>query len=301
MFKNTVLLSILMISGLANVQAQNGKENVEKLCGCFSVNFKYAETFSPENSYKYHDREEMNATELVLPIVNTENKVVMQHLLVIQDSMIVKHWREEWVYESPVLYEYLGDRVWKKKELPAAEVKNKWTQTVWEVSDEPRYQGVSSWIKTDGKVIWENTADAPLPRREYTVRNDYNVMRRRNRIVITDDGYMHEQDNDKIQREGKDKLIAQEKGYNTYYKMDDSHCAVAKEWWKKNDKFWNIVRSEWTAYVEKTPTIKMKAKVDDKMLNEHFMSLWAEWRSNKIKSAELDSKVKEIMAKFLQG
>jgi hypothetical protein len=203
------------------------------------------------------------------------------------------------VYESPVLYTYNGNREWNKKELGASNVKGKWTQTVWEVSDEPRYQGISSWIDNDNKTYWESTADAPLPRREYTVRNDYNILKRHNRIIITKDGYIHEQDNDKILRaDGKDKLIAQEKGYNTYTRMDDKDCAVAKEWWKKNEKFWAVVRSEWQTKLGSN-VIAVRSKVDDKMMNEHLDVLWRAWRKTGMPQAELEAKVKEVFTKFL--
>jgi len=292
-------LAIALLGTDATAQ-QKDKKNIESLCGCFSVNFRYAETFSPDDKYKFHDREDMSAIELSLPIESTDNKVVMQHLLVINDTIIVKHWREEWLYESPVLYEYAGNKVWNKKMLAAADVKGKWTQTVWEVSDEPRYQGVSAWVQNDGKTYWESTCNAPLPRREYTVRNDYNILKRRNRIEVTKDGYMHEQDNEKILREnGNDKLIAQEKGYNKYYKIDDSECAAAKEWWKKNEAFWSVVRKEWGSYIASAETVTMKNKVDEKMLHEHFAGLYMEWKGNKVKTNELPGKVKELMTKFL--
>lgn len=297
-----ILLAILTVSSFTtDLAAQNGKENIEKLCGCFSVNFKYAETFSPDNTYKFHEREEMNATELVLPIEKSDRKMVMQHLLVINDTMIIKHWREEWEYESPVLYEYAGNKTWNKKQLPASDVAGKWTQTVWEVNDEPRYQGISSWIANDGKVFWESTADAPLPRREYTVRNDYNIMKRHNRIVLTKDGYMHEQDNDKIVRAAgaTDKLLAQEKGYNSYYKMDNSQCAAAEKWWKTNEAFWNVVRAEWQGKISTASTVAVKARVEDKRLDEYFTALYKNWNNNKIKTADLPAKVKDVLAKFL--
>lgn len=297
-----LLIAVLAVTGLStDLAAQTGKENIEKLCGCFSVNFKYAETFSPETTYKFHEREEMNATELVLPLEKTDKKMVLQHLLVVNDSMVIKHWREEWVYESPVIYEFEGNKTWRKKELAAADVKGKWTQTVWEVNDEPRYQGISSWIANDGKLYWESTADAPLPRREYTVRSDYNIMKRHNRIILTADGYVHEQDNDKIIRTagGGDQLLAQEKGYNSYFRMADSECAVAKKWWDKNEAFWKVVRTEWQNKISTTAIVAVKAKVDDKRLDEYFTALYKDWNSNKIKTSELQAKVKDVLTKFL--
>lgn len=297
----SVILAGLALSSQAYAQPAPGKKNLENLCGCYSINFRYAETFSPDDNYKFHEREDMNAIELSLLIESTDTKIVMQHLLVIQDTMVIKHWREEWVYESPVLYEYQGDKIWKKKELAAAEVKNKWTQTIWEVNDEPRYQGVSAWINNDGKTYWESTVDAPLPRREYSTRSDYNILRRRNRLYLDNNGgYVHEQDNDKILREnGKDKLIAQEKGYNTYTRIEDSQCAAAKKWWDKNKVFWTVIRNQWNDYIAKTETVAVKAKVDDKVLGDYFTALWKDWNANKVKTSELDGKVKEVLAKFL--
>ena len=34
-----------------------GRQDIEKLCGCFEVEFKYAETFSPDPAYKFHERD----------------------------------------------------------------------------------------------------------------------------------------------------------------------------------------------------------------------------------------------------
>ncbi|RYH09545.1 hypothetical protein EON65_40040, partial [archaeon] len=125
----------------------------------------------------------------------------------------MKHWREEWTYENPVYWRYKGDRLWVKEILKPEDVKGKWTQSVWEVSDEPRYQGLSQFVNLDNKIIWQSTTDAPLPRREYSVRSDYNILKRTNRINIVENGYVHEQDNIKIQRaNGEDKILVEEKG-----------------------------------------------------------------------------------------
>ncbi len=282
--------------------AQPGKENIEKLCGCFSVNFQYAETFAMSDDYKYQEREDMNAIEWVMPIMDTEGKMALQHLLVINDSMIVKHWREEWVYESPEILEFQGDRVWTRKTLSADEVKGSWTQTIWEVNDEPRYQGIGRWIQNDGKTYWESTADAPLPRREYTHRSDYNILRRQNRILISENGYVHEQDNHKIQRtNGKDQLLVQEKGFNTYYKVDEEECAPAVKYWKENKLFWTLVRQEWDQRLKDLNRVKVNEKVDDKILGEHFTALFKEWKATKMKEKELNRRIREVIDAFVHS
>lgn len=301
--KKLVLIIIAGAFGITAAQAQAPKdrEKIDKLCGCFEVEFKYAETFSPNSNYKFHDREAISGgTELTLPIEVSDKKIVMQHLLVISDSMIVKHWREEWTYENPVIWKFEGDKVWTKKTVSPEQVKGKWTQTVWEVSDEPRYQGFSQWVNLDNKVIWQNTTDAPLPRREYSTRSDYNILKRTNRLAINDSGYIHEQDNQKIIRKnGVDELLAEEKGINSYKRIDDKECAAAKVYWEKNKTFWTKVRKTWDDYIATQTTISLKSKVDGKVLHDALFALAKDYSSKKITEADIDARIKAEVFKFV--
>jgi hypothetical protein len=282
-------------------QAQQDKKIIDKLCGCFEVDFKYAETFSPNPDYKYHDREETGGTaELALPIEVSDKKIVIQHLLIVSPTMVVKHWREEWTYENPVIWKYKGDRTWVKETVPAEQVKGKWTQTVWEVADEPRYQGFSQFVNLDGKTIWQSTTDAPLPRREYSVRSDYNILKRTNRMNIGDSGYLHEQDNQKIIRAGgADKLLVQEKGLNTYKRIEEKECAPAKEYWEKNSGYWGKVRKIWADYISTHTSISLKNKIDDKFLHEYLINLSKEYLAKKVAETEIEGKIKAEISRFI--
>ena len=291
---------VIGLSLVAQAQAPKDRTVIDKLCGCFDVEFKYAETFSPDPNYKYHERDETSAgLELALPVEISDKKIIIQHLLVVSDSMIVKHWREEWTYENSVIWKYTGDRTWVKETVPVEQVRGKWTQTIWEVSDEPRYQGFSQFVELDGRIIWQNTTDAPLPRREYTVRNDYNILKRTNRLNITDKGYIHEQDNEKISRtNGSDKMLTQEKGINSYKRVADKDCNAAKIYWEKNKEYWTLVRNVWTDYINKHDKISLKAKVEGKMLHEYLNSLAKEWAMKKTNSPNIESRIKAEIAKF---
>jgi hypothetical protein len=230
--KKMIFGFVMCLITVANAQVKNGNEAINKICGCFNVEFKYAETYSPVKDYKYHDREEISGgTELAFPVEISDNKISIQHLLVISDSMIVKHWREDWTFENPIIWKYIDTKTWVKQQLKQEQVKGKWTQTVWEVSDEPRYQGYCKFTNLDDEILWQSTTDAPLPRREYSVRNDYNILNRTNRLHITDSGYIHEQDNKKIiRKDGVDKLLVEEKGINSYKRIANSGCAAAKSY-----------------------------------------------------------------------
>jgi hypothetical protein len=276
-----------------------GRQDIEKLCGCYEVEFKYAETFSPDTSYKFHDRDEINGgLELILPIEVSDKKIVLQHLLVITDSMIIKHWREDWTFENTTLFRYRGNKLWAKEQLKPEEVKGKWTQSVWEVSDAPRYQGVSEWINTDGKISWQNTADAPLPRREYSIRNDYNILRRTNHIVLTNDGWVHEQDNQKIIRnKGVDKLLVEEKGINSYKKVEENKCAAAKVFWEKNKLYWAKVRAAWEDYLSTHSSVALKDNKDGRPLHEYLNDLAKEFATGKVKNSDIEARIKGILEK----
>lgn len=282
MKRGTVLLGFLAL-GIA-AKAQQGKASVEKLCGCYNVTFKYAETFSPNKDYKFHERETTtDAIELALPIVNTNKRIVIQHLLVMGDSMVVKHWREDWTYENREQWNYTAKNTWEKVILPAAEVKGKWTQTVWEVSDAPRYQGAATWQVINGHTIWENTTDAPLPRREYTKRSDYNILNRTNRLVLLPDGYNHVQDNKKVLRkDGKDIVIAEEKGLNSYVAVPESNCAEGKKYWADYSGYWLQVEDAWTKLLSGKTKIQL---TDGKGLMEDFFSQSEKWKKGELKDA----------------
>ncbi|WP_461532135.1 DUF6607 family protein [Sinomicrobium sp.] len=282
--KQFALAFVLSLSCLFSMQAQNKKkqdtEAIKSMCGCYEVAFNFAETFEYVEDSTYipsktkHDR----GLEWVELVEDGKDKISMQHLLIVgtkENPYIVKHWRQDWEYENTDLYTYDHDNTWKYVSLPADQVKGQWTQKVFQVDDSPRYQGSASWVHVDGRHFWESETSAPLPRREYTQRSDYNVTLRRNRHEIVDYGWIHDQDNDKILREdGKDDvLVAQEKGYDVYRRVDDSECQAARDYWKKNQEKWSLVRNKWEEVFARKKDLSLEEKVDNKPL---FKSLFEE-------------------------
>lgn len=47
-------------------QATTNKAIINKLCGCFEVAFKNAEKSAPDPDYKFHDREEIGGTAVLV-------------------------------------------------------------------------------------------------------------------------------------------------------------------------------------------------------------------------------------------
>lgn len=298
--KNLLVTGLLSaVAATAFAQSKTEVKAIEDLCGCFEVTFNYAETFTndTQNEYKAGKLNDKAVVELSLPIEKTDKKVVIQHILV-AGGHVIKHWREDWTYENANLWTYDGDQTWKK--LPAAkpeQVKGTWTQTVWEVDDAPRYQGTSRWIENNNSVYWLNTTDAPLPRREYTKRDDYNVMERTNRLVINGNGYMHEQDNRKIIRKGgKDEVLAYEKGYNNYVKVADSKCDAAKQFWTaEKAAFWKDVVAVWDNKMAKAATLTLTKDVDGKLMYEALDEI----EKKNLSGAARKQAIEALMAKYI--
>lgn len=295
----TIVLLFAALS-LANAQSKKVKDvqAIKSMCGCYEVKFNFVETFNyaEDDDYKPSKVKHDDAFEWVQLVEESKDKVVMQHLLLVgtmTNPRIIKHWRQDWLYENNDLYQYDADNKWKYVHKPKAAVKGQWTQKVFQVDDSPRYEGSASWVHVDGKSYWENTTDAPLPRREYTTRNDYNLTVRQNRHEITEFGWIHEQDNKKIVRkDGKDDfLLAEEKGLNTYTKVDDAKCQAAAAWWKENGETWALVRENWDKVFAKKQDLILKEKVDEKRLFEYLFAL-----ENPAKSRE----IQDIITGFVQ-
>ena len=266
------LMAIGTFVGIAQKKHEQDRKAILDMCGCYEVTFKYTETFAPEIDYEKKMDYTAGALELALPIVNEKNKISIQHLLVVNDTIVIKHWRQDWLYENQNVFYYDKDNNWVFKELPKDVVKGQWTQKVYQVDDSPRYSGSATWVHFDSKHYWENKTDSPLPRREYSKRSDYNVMKRGNRQEITSYGWVHEQDNDKVIREDgqEDVLLAQEKGMNTYTKVADEKCQLARDWWKDHKDFWANVRASWDEVYARKGDLTLLKKVDDKPMFMHF-------------------------------
>ena len=280
--KHYMFISIALLL-TSSIYSQNkkkmDKDAIKKMCGCFEVTFNFAETFkySLDDEYIPSKNYTTYGLEWAQLVKDSKNNIIIQHILLVGNPSkpyVMKHWRQDWLYENKDFYIYDSNNKWTYKKKNKSEEKGKWTQKVYQVDDSPRYEGSASWIHIDGKSFWENTTSAPLPRREYTKRNDYNVLLRGNRQEITKKGWVHDQDNFKIIREKgkKDEIIAMEKGINNYLRVNEKKCQEAKEWWEKNSKKWSHVRNSWNKVFSQNKDISLKSEVNETKLYEYLFS-----------------------------
>lgn len=279
---------------------QQDREAIKAMAGCYKVSFEFAETFSPDTTYKYRPRKFDWGIEYVFVVEESEKKISLQHLLIVNDTTIVKHWRQDWLYEHTEVLSFYKDNEWKKIKLTPQQAKGTWTQKVYQVDDGPRYESYGTWVHVDGRHFWEGTCDAPLPRREFTTRSDYNVMRRHSHIEITDGNWILEQDNEKINRSnGVDQLLCWEKGFEKFTR-GNYNCQPAIDWWEKNKQYWADVRKVWDEVYTQNQTIKIQKKVDDKVLFEQLFRMGHGYsKTSAYNSAEATSAIRKTIESYL--
>lgn len=289
------------VAAINNSKTDQDKAAIKSMSGIYKVSFNFAETFATDSNYKYYPRYKEWGIEYVFVAEETPNKIVLQHLLIINDTIIIKHWRQDWVYENKEVYKYYKDNEWIREVLSAEQVKGTWTQKVYQVDDSPRYESYGTWVHVDGKHYWEGTNDAPLPRREFTKRDDYNVMRRHSRIEILSDGWMLEQDNEKIVRNnGIDKTICWEKGMERFTK-GNYNAIPAQKWWEAQKKYWADVRKTWDEVYTKNPDLKLLPKVNDKRLYEDLFELGDKVSMPKYTEGSAIPEIRKIIVAFVRS
>ena len=267
---NFLIILILVSPIILNAQKKQDIEAIKEMCGCFEIDFKFSETFQFSNDSNYSKSKNYNAKalEYAMLIKDEKDHISIQHLLVMGDY-VIKHWRQDWIYQNKDFLKYDGNTNWKYMSKTKKDVKGQWTQKVFQVDDSPRYEGSATWVHVDGKSYWENSSYAPLPRREYTKRNDYNIMIRGNRHEITKYGWLHDQDNFKVVKDlesDSEVIIASEKGLNKYTKVDESKCNEAKKWWDENNQKWSFVLNKWNSIYSKKNDISLRQTVENKPL-----------------------------------
>ena len=237
------------------------------MAGTFEVDFVFDEIEPLAKGYELKEQYTAEASEVVLVLESSPRRVSLQHILLIpQDegpALPLKHWRQDWVFEDTELLEFQGKGVWRHRQLSPEEVVCTWSQAVYQVDDGPRYESIGRFTyDEDGTAVWTSEETwRPLPRREYTKRDDYDVLIAVNRHVISNDGWRHEQTNRKWVIDDA-KALVKESGLNTYRRTELDDAQVAHDYMKTNGAFWREVRDEWATHLRSSPVVEVKDKVD---------------------------------------
>jgi uncharacterized protein DUF6607 len=248
------------------------------MAGEFRTSFDFLEIagfragFAPDRPYQSW------ATERVFVLEDRGRFVSLQHLLVMQfvgddgrveGPFVTKHWRQDWRYEDPELLVYRGRNTWSTERLSARDVRGTWSQAVFQVDDSPRYESYGRWEHFGNLSTWRSaTTWRPLPRREFSVRNDYQVLIGTNRHTITPTGWIQEEENLKVALDDAGKpvagepVLAREIGLNRYERLADLDVSAGDRYRARTEPFWGAVRSAWADLVRERHCFTLRAAPD---------------------------------------
>ena len=277
--------------------------------GSYRISFDFMETAGFTADFKPAKPYFSWGTERVIVLKDEPNFISLQHVMVMyfkdEDGKesgphVMKHWRQDWTYEDKTKHTYQGNNTWKKKIL--TDTKGKWTQAVYQVDDSPRYEVVGIWEHLDGKSTWRSKdAWRPVPRRERSVRKDYNILSGRHEITITPNGWVHLQNNRKLNIDGDNtELIAHEIGINRYEEIISPDLKAGDVSFQKTEPYWAEVRQKWSEIFSTKETFSLKKTVDEKKLFFHHFEYAAKVEKDGWDAKTGKQHARETIDKFLE-
>lgn len=248
------------------VDYEADRQAILSMLGEYKVSFDFQETVALKAGYQVREPKRSGANEVVILVEDSGDRIVLQHLLVSKDGHVTKHWRQDWHYEAAERFEFAADQTWRVRPIDAEKTRGAWTQCVFEVSDAPRYCGTGRFNHKYGVATWTSDRSwRPLPRREYTSREDYNALNVENRHTMVPGGWTHEQDNTKVVRRADgstDHTLVREFGFNDYRKVEGFDFGPAYRYWEATQGYWAKVRALWQEHFDANDGVHLKTDVD---------------------------------------
>ncbi|MET0333693.1 MAG: DUF6607 family protein [Rhizobacter sp.] len=249
------------------------------MAGSYRVTFDFLEVTAytapgtkPEPPYQswgtekiYVDRDEPGLVSLVhileMRIIDKAGKL--------SEPMVMKHWRQDWRYEPDAIVEYRGTDRWQRRPVDAAERRGAWSQAVYQVDESPRYASLGRWQHNPSFSTWiSGDTWRPLPRREWSVRKDYQALVGTNRHTVHPTGWTQEENNLKARLDAERNIdatlpyLGREYGMARYERLKNADFAAADRYYTATKNFWNEVEATWIASFVKHGTVTLKGPSD---------------------------------------
>src|SRR6056297_1429777 len=269
----------LQADGLS--KRERDRRAILAMAGTYRVSFDflelvgYAPGFEPARPYRSW------ATEHVFVVDDSEERISLQHILIMtivgedgaeMGPFVTKHWRQDWVFEDQAVHVYRGSGTWARTTRDESERAGHWSQTVWQVDDSPRYSAWGEWRHTPERSWWTSGETwRPLPRREFSVRDDYDVLVGTNTHIVLPTGWVQEEHNVKTVLAGPGEVesrLAREIGIARYERIRDFDTGPGDEYWADTSAFWSQVRAYWEQAMADDDRIRLKPEVDGRNLFE---------------------------------
>ncbi|MEM9705885.1 MAG: DUF6607 family protein [Pseudomonadota bacterium] len=239
-------------TGAVLTEFERDRQAILAMIGNHTVKFEFTETVAFADGYVPKEPYLSGANEVVVLVEDAGDFISLQHILVVGykgEVFPIKHWRQDWRYEPKQVLTFIGGNAWEMRKVARSESRGKWSQTVYQTDDSPRYGAVGDWLHNAGLSQWVPPAEwRPLPRRDMTTRDDYHAVDAVNIHAITPDGWAHEQSNLKLALNRGETALVREVGVNTYNRDDNFETAVATEYWEATKTYWSAVREIWREF-----------------------------------------------------
>lgn len=248
------------------------------MAGTYRVTFDFLEVVPFVKPEKANAPYQSWATEKVYVDRDDGKNISLVHILemrivqkdgAISEPMVTKHWRQDWQYQPTHVVEYRGRDHWERRKLGAAESKGAWLQSVYQVDESPRYASTGRWEHSGSFSTWLSAATwRPLPRREWSVRDDYQVLVGTNRHTVAPTGWVQEENNLKTVLtparaiDPSRPYLAREYGVARYERIRDADFAQADVYYQRTKQFWDQVRDAWSGIFVKQGAVTLKGPVD---------------------------------------
>jgi hypothetical protein len=257
---------------------EHDRRAILAMAGDYQVNFDFLEIQDFQPGAQRDKPYQSWGTERIYVDMDTGTGISLVHILdmrilkedgSLSEPIVTKHWRQTWAYEPRDIVEFKGFNHWERRKLSSTERKGTWSQTVYQVDESPRYASVGHWEHSRSFSTWIS-ADTwrPLPRREWTVRSDYQVLLGTNRHTITATGWLQEENNLKavFTADGKPDsskpYLAREYGVARYSRVRNGDFAAADEYYQKTRAFWDGVLATWHGIFNEHADVSLRASVD---------------------------------------
>ncbi|MEN0066209.1 MAG: DUF6607 family protein [Myxococcota bacterium] len=259
------------------------------LAGDYRTSFDFLETEVFSGDGKPAKPYRSWGTERVHVVQDDADRIVLQHIMtmyIIDDDgnrsepIVMKHWRQDWQWQPSTLLSYEGMDQFVVREVSESDRAGRWSQTAYQVDDSPRYAMIGTWNHSGSFSEWvSDPAWRPLPRRERSVRDDYQVLGGWNRITVNPTGWVHFQDNVKtvLTEPGVEHadapVVAREIGVNRYQRIVDFAFGPGDTYWAATAPYWEMVRETWQPQIDKVGTFVAHRTCDEKPVFAAFFDL----------------------------
>jgi hypothetical protein len=266
----------LQASGLKD--RDRDRRAILAMAGTYRVTFDFLEVVPYTAQAKPNAPYQSWGTEKVYVDTDREDAVSLVHILemrVVQkdgtltEPMVTKHWRQDWKYQPADIVEYRGGDRWERRKLAASDSNGSWSQTVYQVDESPRYASIGRWQHSASMSTWiSGDTWRPLPRREWSVRDDYQVLLGTNRHSIGPTGWVQEENNLKTvldatrQIDAAKPYVAREYGVARYERLRDTDFTAADHYYEHTRAFWDQVRDTWADVFAKQGNVTLRGPVD---------------------------------------